>query len=138
MSSFAGTPYWTDLNLLSVVSYMRPAMRSGAWSRLDQAINHLAEQLGELYVIAGPVFPAPSSITAQDAASSNIPVAFYKIIAASDGRVSAFLFAQELPPHQAYCQEFSSVSNVESLTGLSFFSQANAWPTGSLNAELGC
>jgi endonuclease G, mitochondrial len=138
MSSFAGTPYWSDLNFLSVMSYMKPAMRSGPWSRLDQAINRVADAHGEVFITAGPLYVSKIPLDNELIAESNFPAAFFKVVATTDGLVSAFIFAQESSQHQAYCQQISSLESVERQSGLDLFPQTNSWPLGSLNSKLGC
>ena len=54
MSSFAGTPFWSDLNYVSNLAPLSSELRQGSWSRLDQAINEIAALSGELFVISGP------------------------------------------------------------------------------------
>ncbi|CAN0530818.1 unnamed protein product, partial [Scytosiphon promiscuus] len=56
MTSFAGTPYWSELNYLSNMAPVPFARRVGSGSRVDQAINSLANRLGERYVISGPIY----------------------------------------------------------------------------------
>lgn len=138
MTSFAGTSYWQDLNYLSVMSPLKADMRSGAWSRLDQAINQLAQSAGEIYVLAGPLFAYQSQGTAVITSAGSIPPAYFKVVADSGGRVSAFVFDQNLPPHAAFCDQVSDLSEVERISGLSLFPQPSQWPRGSLNAALGC
>lgn len=136
MTSFAGTSYWSDLNLLSVMALMKSDMRLASWARLDQAVNGLVDDEGELFVMAGPVFDS-DSIRA-DPGASYLPAAYFKLVASSDGRMAAFLFDQELPSHASYCDQASSLDEIENLTGLNLFPAAPDWPLGSLLPVLGC
>ena len=137
MTSFVHTSYWPDLNLLSVMSMMKPDMRLGAWSRLDQVVNQLVKDAGELYVLVGPVYN--TDLAGLDTLNdSNIPAAYFKVIANSQGQVAAFIFEQSLAPHVDFCSQDESLNVIESLTGLNLFPQASDWPTGSLLGDLGC
>lgn len=132
MTSFAGTPYWDELNKLSNMSPLPQALRLGSWSRLDQAINELTAEAGELYVVGGPLYSYSGS---QNEAS--LPTSYYKIV--SDGEsVATFVFSNALPIHAEYCDQVVSLSQVESqldrqiLPGLSGLNQQ------SLASSLGC
>lgn len=130
MTSFAGTTYWSDVNLLSVMSPMKGAMRLESWSRLDQSINRAAAA-GPLFVVVGPV-------ANRTADAGVLPSAFYKVVANEAGEAAAFLFDQDLPAHAAYCDQLTDLQVVESITGLDLFPRAGTWPTGSLAGALGC
>ena len=138
MSSFAGTSYWQDLNYLSVMSPLQADMRSGPWSRLDQAVNQLSSTAGEVFVVAGPLYRSGLPGERRAAADSFMPEAFYKVIAAADGAVSAFIFSQDLPPHASYCAQRVSLAQVEQRSGLRLFPDSSAWPAASLDFPLGC
>lgn len=134
MTSFAATSYWSDLNLLSIMSLMRSDLRLESWSRLDQAINELVLREGELTIIAGPVYG-----TAHETPSDEyLPVAFFKVIANSQGELAAFLFNQDLPAHASHCDQLSDLDAVQSRSGLKLFPAAENWPTASLFDRLGC
>jgi len=136
MTGFAGTSYWPDLNLLSIMSLMKSDLRLGAWARLDQAINALVQEEGELFVITGPVYtPGQSSPGEQ---SDRYPDGFFKVVARPDGRLTAFLFEQNLPVHSRYCEQLTDLASVEARAGLDLFPEAAAWPTGTLDRQLGC
>lgn len=138
MSSFAATSYWRDLNYLSVMSPLKSAMRNGPWSRLDQSINLLAQSLGEVYVVAGPVYDAATSPQSALGENSFLPRAYFKVVADAAGRLSVFVFDQDLPPHASYCAQRSSLAELEQAVGLTLFPLATAWPSSSLDSELGC
>ena len=134
MTSFAATSYWTDLNLLSIMSLMKSDLRLESWSRLDQAINELVAREGELTVVAGPVYVADS-----ERPSGNImPEAFFKVVANHRGELAAFLFDQDLPVHASHCDQETDLATVQSLTGLRLYPAAENWPVGSLIDRLGC
>jgi endonuclease G len=137
MSSFAATAYWSDLNLLSVMSLQKSDMRQGPWARLDQAINALARSEGEVAVVSGPVYDA-LDYEAGRGEDGVMPRAFYKVVALADGRLSAFVFLQDLPQHASYCRQLTSVEEVERSTGLELFPLQPDWPRGDLNLALGC
>jgi len=134
MTSFAATSYWSDLNLLSIMSLMKSDLRLESWARLDQAINEQVAQGGELTVIAGPVYELAGGRVSGEV----LPVAFFKVVANDQGRLAAFLFDQDLPVHAHHCDQLSDLATVQNRTGLQLFPAAEDWPTGSLADRLGC
>lgn len=114
MTSFAATPYWDELNYLSNMAPIPQGLRVGSWSRLDQAVNELVADVGNLYVVSGPLY-AGSGLR-----SDLEPSYFFKLI--SDGeRVAAFRFPVTAPVHADYCAYTSSLEQIESESGLSLF-----------------
>jgi len=134
MTAFAASSYWSDLNLLSVMSFMKSDLRLESWARLDQAVNALVVDEGELTVIAGPIYGS----NAGSGGANSIPEAFFKVVANEKGELATFVFAQDLPVHASYCAQMSDLETVERATGLTLFPEADAWPAGSLAQRLGC
>ena len=111
MTSFAGTPYWDELNNLSNMSPLPYSLRLGSWSRLDMAINEVAALAGELHVVSGPIYSYSQSATTDELLQS--PSSYFKVI--TDGEsVAAFVFDSELPPHRHHCDQVSSLEAIES------------------------
>ena len=109
MTSFAGTPYWDELNYLSNMSQLPQSLRMGAWSRLDQAANELVAESEQLYVVSGPLY----SYAGNSNSNPQSPSAYFKVI--SDGSaVAAFVFDSELPPHAHHCDQLASLQQIES------------------------
>ena len=134
MSSFAGTPYWSELNFLSNMSPLPYALRLGSWSRLDQAINALADDIGEVYVVAGPIYEQP---LIRDGEALAKPSAYFKVVSAGDS-LSAFIFDSELQQHANFCDQLSSLAAVEERVGLQLFPQRENEFAGTLHAQLSC
>jgi len=133
LTSFAGTPYWSELNLLSNMSTLPQPLRAGAWSTLDQAINELAQQGPTLYVVTGPTAIGGGRETATEANRAG----FFKAI--SDGEnVAAFLFDASLPPHAHFCAQLSTLETVESAVSLELFPGIETRQGAELVSQLGC
>ena len=77
MTSFANTPYWTDLNDLTNMVPMPPLLRLGAWLRLEKSLNTLLSLQDELYFITGPLFLVTGALSAKSAASEVNPAAYF-------------------------------------------------------------
>ena len=54
------------------------------------------------------------------------------------GAMTAFFFDQDTPRNANYCDHIKSLAEVEAASGLDLFPQETSWPTGNLNAALGC
>lgn len=134
MTSFAGTPYWSELNFLSNMSPLPFELRVGSWSRLDQAINGLAAEIGEVYVVSGPIYgdsPEKSDET------SAIPSAYFKVISTPQS-LSAFIFESDVRQHINFCDQLSTLDEVEAATGLTLFPRRESAFADTLHAQLTC
>lgn len=136
MSSFAGTPYWSELNYLSNMAALPFELRVGSWSRLDQAINALADKVGEVYVISGPIY-GDTIGAGQEEESAAQPSAYFKIISTPES-LSAFVFASDLQQHVNFCDQTSTLSSIEAVTGLTLFPQRESAFADTLHAQLTC
>jgi DNA/RNA endonuclease G (NUC1) len=104
-------------------------LRLGSWARLEQAINGLAAQVGEVYVLAGPLQQAEQSIST--------PSAYYKVVL-FDNRLASFIFRADLDQNDSYCSQVSSLANIEEMTGLHLFPDLAGLQESELLTELGC
>ena len=137
MTSFANTPYWSDLNNLSNMVPMPSPLRLGPWLRLEQRLNRLAVEREELYVITGPLYIIGSLNRSPSAAELN-PAAYYKIISDESG-VAAFAFPHDLEQHKPLCEQRVDYQEIESMAGLSLFPhQSVRQESDSLLTALGC
>ncbi|MCH2356512.1 MAG: DNA/RNA non-specific endonuclease [Pseudomonadales bacterium] len=137
MSSFAGTPFWSDLNYLSNLAALPSALREGSWSRLDQAINELAARSGELFVVSGPLYLIQEPLNVRGRPELVLPSAYYKLIA-NQGSYVAFIFNKDLPQRAHYCDQLSSLLEVQQLSGLQLFPDMQDSATTELAAALHC
>jgi len=134
MTSFAGTPYWEELNYLSNMAPLPVDLRVGSWSRLDQSINAFADRVGEVYVLSGPIF-APQ--TAGDNEAMNSPEAYFKVVSVGDA-ASAFIFRGNLKQHVDFCAQRTTLDAVQTATLLSLYPQRERGFTATLDEQLGC
>jgi len=132
MTSFAGTPYWDELNYLSNMTLLPTALRTGAWSRLDQVVNELAQAGSNFHVISGPVYSNKLK-----GGIGVAPALFFKVIAGTDG-LAAFAFPSTIKSQSTFCDYSLSLAEVSSVSGLDFFPNSiNSLPEDLL-ADLGC
>lgn len=132
MTSFANTPYWNELNMLSNMAALPADLKLGSWARLDQAINEISTQGGYYFVVSGPVY---MSDTQQH--SIEDPDAFFKIVATGD-RIASFLFTTNIKPHESYCDFQSTLDEMQALSKIDFFPKYEESWHENLALELGC
>ena len=139
MVSFAGTPYWNDINYLTNMVARSSALNRGAWYGLEWAVRNLVNREGPIYVLTGPIFRSDSEPRQLPTNKPHrVPDAFYKILVSEQGSNSAFIFEQDSPIHIHHCQRLSSVEEIEELTGLDFFPDLGQLPNENLEQGLGC
>ena len=135
MTSFANTPYWSELNNLSNMAPIPTSLRVGAWARLEQAVNELAAEIGDLYVVSGPLYESGATQTQPD--GTILPSAYFKLIS-SENRYAAFVFDHDIPQQANFCEQLDSLQWIEQTTGLTLFPVSSAQRSADLAAELGC
>ena len=136
MTSFANTPYWTDLNNLSNMIPMPKSLRLGPWLQLEQRLNELVAIKGELQVITGPIFLIDNLSTSPTAISIE-PAAYYKIVASQNSFV-AFVLPKELGQFDSYCEHTTDLNQLERMLSVEFFPDRSVIHSDQLLAELNC
>lgn len=137
--SFAGTPYWNDVNYLTNAVARSSNLSRGAWNGLDWAVRNLVNRTAEVYVLTGPLYePEGEAVTLPVDTSHRIPDGFYKIIVTGAGEMAAFRFQQDTSVGIHHCNLRSTIQELEAETGLEFFPERNRPLTDSLYSSLGC
>lgn len=137
MTSFANTPYWSDLNNFSNMIPMPADLRLGPWLQLEQRINRLVAGGDEAFVIAGPLYLINSLSLSPSKANLN-PSAYYKIISDESGTV-AFMFPENMGRYDDICARAIDVAELEALSGLDFFPGGKrSSQSSSLLSRLNC
>lgn len=129
LTSFAGTPYWEELNNLSNMAPLPTDLRVGSWARLEQAVNALAQQIGDVFVVSGPMARSSDAISQ--------PAAYFKVILAGD-RLASFVFPAGLKQNDRYCEQGGSLAAIEESTGMTLFPAMAALDDGALMRDIGC
>ncbi|MFN3164189.1 MAG: DNA/RNA non-specific endonuclease [Pseudohongiellaceae bacterium] len=137
--SFAGTPYWNDVNYLSNAVARTNSLSQGAWYGLDWAVRNLVNRQGEVYVLTGPIYRQGSdALTLPISTSHRVPDGFFKLVANRDGQVAAFRFDQQTSVGVHHCERRTTLEQLQQETGLRFFPRLTDQPAGSLYEALGC
>lgn len=139
LASFAGTVFWRDTNILSNITPQKANLNQGAWVDLELAVRELTWRIGEVWVVTGPLYESPEAGLQQANEPLTAPSGYWKVIADEHGKMTAFIFDQDLPRATAYCDQRQPLTAVEARSALNLFPRAPAsWPTDSLDAALGC
>ena len=139
LASFAGTVFWRATNYLSNVTPQKKDLNRGPWKHLESAVRHAAYHLRQLYVVTGPLYDGMEMQRLPEADEQHVvPTGYWKVIATKGGRTTAFIFDQNTPRNAAYCAGRAPLSDVEIRADLDLFPRRPAWPTGSLDTDLGC
>lgn len=138
ITSFANTPYWSDLNNLTNMVPMPTPLRTGPWLQLEQALNEYVVNVEELNVVSGPLFLINQPLSSLAASGVELaPAAFYKVVATRGGSV-AFVFWENLPQQASFCEQTASLEELERMTGLVMFPGRDLPESTPLLAGLGC
>ncbi len=137
LTSFAGTPYWDELNYISNLAPLPVELRTGSWSRLDQSINDLASRIGEVFVVSGPLYQIQQPLSTNTSIAANRPTAYFKVVASTTA-LAAFVFREDLESHANFCDQQSSLQQIEQTSELTLFPQIQDITFAELHTELGC
>lgn len=136
---FAGTPFWQDANYLTNFVPRTSNLNQGAWYGLNWAIRNAVNRLGEVYIVAGPIYyESPVAGLLDTEKTHRVPDAFFKIILTKSGGLSAFLLDQSTPVHVHHCNLESDLERIESLTGLDILPGGQRQDFESIRSSLGC
>jgi len=136
---FAGTPYWGEVNYLTNAVARNRALNQGAWYGLEWSVRNLVNRGNEVFVLAGSIYkPTPEMPRLSTNTQHRVPDAFFKIVMTAQGQGSVFLFDQHTPVHVHHCELRTTLSQIESLTGLELFPENPQLVFDSLDLNLGC
>lgn len=105
---------------LSNMSPQLNAFNGGVWNRLENEVRSIAQRMGMLYVVTGPVL-RDAERKQIGANRVSVPSAYYKVLYAPEQQ-EAIAF---LVPHEASRQDLGtfivSIDSVEKVTGIDFW-----------------
>lgn len=137
MTSFANTPYWSDLNNFSNMVPMPSSLRLGPWLQLEQRLNRLVATHGEAYVIAGPLYLI-NMLSLSPSSDDLNPAAYFKLVSDASGIV-AFMFPQDMAQSESFCVNSTSLAEIQEMTGLELFpGRGPVVESPALLERLGC
>lgn len=141
LASFTNTPFWEETNYLTNITPQKSDLNQGSWMHLENAVRALAFQVGAAWVVTGPLYEQGEEMMQLPGADEPhvVPTGYFKVVALNDGRMTAFIFDQDVPRSFAYCDARVTVEDVERRTGLDLFPAAPASAAHSnIDREIGC
>ena len=112
--------------LTSNAAPMTAKLNRKVWQRLEEAItSYILPDKGKVTIITGPILTqSPAKLRKK----ISIPKAFYKIIVNHNYKQAiAFVIPQKVKGNESLKQFVSTIDDIESLTGIDFFSQLPKW-----------
>lgn len=107
--------------LLTNMCPQNERLNGGGWKKLEEKCRTWANQYGDIYIVAGPVFSEPITRTLGEGKIA-VPDAFFKVVLCLEGTPKAIGFLYKNDSSSQSIRECScSVDNIEELTGLDFF-----------------
>lgn len=112
--------------ILSNAVPQKHGINGGLWSKLEDAVRSLAKNRGSVWVFSGPFFAGGKPAKLIGAGKVAVPTHTYKVILSVGADGAGAMFAYLMPnidkPAGKMANYALSVSKVEQLTGLDFFS----------------
>ncbi|MBB5716901.1 DNA/RNA non-specific endonuclease [Sphingomonas aerophila] len=139
LAAFSGTPFASETNILSNITPQSSALNQGPWNALEEQERLLAQRLNTaVYVYTGPLFERLMAPLPAGPELERVPSGYWKVIALSDGRNSAFIFDQTANRAMNYCNGRVPLNQVVLRSRLKLFPMADPATFGSLDTEIGC
>jgi endonuclease G len=126
LASFKGYRNFYEANYLSNITPQKAALNQGPWKKLEEAVRRLVKEVGEVYVMTGPIYNDAGSLKLPEADETHIiPSAYWKIIVIDNKQhkpyVVAYIFDQNTPRRDKVMKHLTTVDEVENQTGFDFF-----------------
>ena len=124
----AGDNKWSkaEMNQSFLLTNMCPQegkLNNGGWKILEEKCRTWAEQLGDIYIVAGPIYREGKVSRTIGESKVAVPDAFYKVVLYNGETPKAIGFMYENDPSSQPIKDcVYSVDDVEELTGFDFFS----------------
>ena len=134
LASFAGSPHWSELNVLSNITPQRSALNQGPWVKLEQAVRDGAAFRRSLFVITGPLYESTEAAM-PNSEPHRVPSAYWKVIYDKDRKAAGFVMDQELARNADYCAQGQPITEIARRAGLTLPALTEA---PEMRGRLGC
>jgi endonuclease G len=138
LAAFSGTSFWRDTNILTNITPQASGLNQGPWQRLEARETKLAnEDSIAVYVLTGPLFERMMDPMPKSKRRHRVPSGYWKLVATSDGRATAFMFDQATPREADYCAMRVAIEDLELRSRISVYG-TRPGAKRSLDEKLGC
>lgn len=139
LAAFSGTPFAADTNKLSNITPQGSALNQAPWQRLEARELDLARRENiAVYVLTGPLFERMLPVLPKSDERHRVPSGYWKVIATSNGRMSAFIMDTQTPRGFDFCTAQVSLDEVELRAKLHLFPRLQNRRFTDLRQALGC
>lgn len=108
--------------LLTNICPQDASLNSGAWESVERKCRALANQMGRVYIVCGPLYNGPARTIGHNCV--RVPDSFFKVILVPEGQSYScvgFIFPNEPVPASQKGKYALSVDDVERISGMDFF-----------------
>jgi endonuclease G, mitochondrial len=141
LGSFSNHPLWENTNYLSNITPQKTQLNRGPWAKLENKVRRLANKIGTLYVVTGPLYdPSYTMCPLPEKPRVKVPNAFFKVIFKQidgDASYAAFIMPQKSSEAKNFCQYTTSLDELKAKTKLTFLQSENKI-NNKLATFLGC
>jgi endonuclease G, mitochondrial len=137
LAAFAGTVFWRETNIYSNITPQLGDLNQGAWMHLEGAVRDLAYSRREVWVVTGPVYEREMPELGNAGEGHAVPSGYWKVIVSSAGDASVFFFDQTTPRDADFCDNRTSLNDIEQRAGLNLFPGASL-DVGALDSAFDC
>ena len=139
LAAFSGTPFAADTNKLSNITPQGSALNQAPWQRLEARELELAKRENvAVYVLTGPLFERMMPPLPRSDERHRVPSAYWKVIATTNGRMSAFVMDTQAPRDLNFCSARVTLEEVELRAKLLLFPRLPSRAFTDLSSALGC
>lgn len=123
LAAFKGSRHAAHTNYLSNITPQKSNLNQGSWMRLEGKVRDVVRDVGEVYVMTGPLYERdmPSLPNADE--THSVPSGYWKIICTEQGNfinAAAFIYDQETPRNDPILDHQTTIDEIEQRSGLDF------------------
>ena len=123
LAAFKGSRHASHTNFYSNITPQKSALNQGVWKHLEDKVRDLVRDVGEVYVMSGPVYERDMPSLPKADEDHKVPSGYWKIICIEENdfiNVAAFFFDQDTPRKNKILNHQESIDFIEQKTGLDF------------------
>ena len=130
LASFKGTPYASEVNLLSNITPQKVGLNNGPWRDLEDRVRALTIEHCEVFVMCGTLYDVDSELLPEADEDHDVPGAFWKVVIADPKgeplKVAAFIMNQTATTADDFEDTQTTISEVQARSGFVLFPKMNA------------
>ena len=125
MASFKGTPYASEVNLLSNITPQKVGLNNGPWKDLEDRVRVLTIKHREVFVMCGTLYDVDSELLPEADETHDVPGAFWKVVITKPKgeplKVAAFIMNQTATTADEFEDTQTTIRVIQNRTGFVLF-----------------